>query len=76
MGRLPRPTGKEMFNFLQRQGFTCVRITGSHHHMENGHLRCPVPVHKNDDLKTGTLRSILRMIEMEPEEFERLWREQ
>ncbi|MBI1812658.1 type II toxin-antitoxin system HicA family toxin [Candidatus Peregrinibacteria bacterium] len=75
MGRLPRPTGKEMLRFLERRGFICVRITGSHHHMEKGHLRCPVPVHGNDDLKTGTLRSILRMIEMEPEEFEKLWNE-
>ena len=74
MGKLPRPTGKEMLRFLERQGFSCVRITGSHHHMENGSPRCPIPVHGNNDLKTGTLRSILRMIEMEPEEFERLWR--
>lgn len=76
MGRLPRPTGKEMLRFLERQGFICVRITGSHHHMEKGSLRCSVPAHGNDDLKTGTLRSILRMIEMEPEEFERWWNEQ
>lgn len=75
MGKLPRPTGKEMLRFLERQGFMCVRITGSHHHMEKGRLRCSVPVHRNNDLKTGTLRSILRMIEMESEDFERLWHE-
>ena len=50
MGRLPRPTGKEMLRFLERQGFICVRITGSHHHMEKGSLRCSVPAHGNDDL--------------------------
>lgn len=75
MGKLPRPTGKEMLRFLERQGFTCVRITGSHHHMEKEHLRCPVPVHRNDHLKTGTFRAILRMIHMKPEEFEQLWHE-
>lgn len=75
MGKLPRPTGKQMVRFLTKQGFVCVRITGSHHHMEKGHLRCPVPVHGNADLKIGTCHNILRMIDMKPEEFERLWRE-
>ena len=75
MGKLPRLTGKEMLHFLEKQGFICVRITGSHHHMEKGNLRCPVPIHKNNDLKTGTLHSILRMIQMKPEEFKRLWQE-
>ena len=76
MGKLPRPTGKEMLRFLERQGFRCVRITGSHHHMEKELLRCPVPVHRNEHLKIGTLRSILRMIQMKPEEFERQWHKQ
>lgn len=64
----------EMLHFLEKQGFLCVRITGSHHHMEKGNLRSPVPVHRNKNLKIGTLRSILRMIHMKPEEFERLWK--
>lgn len=76
MGKLPRLTGKDMLHFLERQGFICVRISGSHHHMEKGRLRCPVPIHRNEHLKIGTLRNILRMIQMKPEEFERLWREQ
>ena len=75
MGKLPRPTGKEMLRFLERQGFICVRITGSHHHMEKGHLRCPVPVHRNEHLKIGTFRNILHMIKMPTEEFEKLWQE-
>ena len=75
MGKLPRPTGKEMLHFLERQGFVCRRITGSHHHMEKGPLRCPVPVHRNDHLKIGTFRNILRMVAMTPEKFSRLWRE-
>ena len=32
-----------------------------------------VPVHGNQTLKIGTLRSILRDIDMAPAEFERLW---
>lgn len=75
MGRLPRLSGKEMVRFLKRQGFACVHINGSHHFMQKGILHSPVPVHGNKDLKTGTLRGILRDISMEPEEFERLWSE-
>ena len=73
MGKLPRPTGKEMVRFLERRGFTCTRIHGSHHYMVGGTMHCAVPVHGNENLRIGTLRHILRTIEMTPEEFERLW---
>ena len=35
MVNLPRPSGKEMVQFLERQGFVLVRIRGSHHFLEN-----------------------------------------
>ena len=73
MSKFPRPTGKEFVRFLERQGFVCVRITGSHHYMEKGSLHSSVPVHSNDTLKMGTLRGILRSLKMKPEEFESLW---
>lgn len=31
MAKLPRPTGKQMLDFLNRQGFSIIRIRGSHH---------------------------------------------
>jgi predicted RNA binding protein YcfA (HicA-like mRNA interferase family) len=34
VGKLPRPTGKEMVRFLESQGFTVVRIRGSHHFLK------------------------------------------
>lgn len=74
MAKLPRPTGKEMVRFLQRQGFSIVRIQGSHHFLERGAARTNVPVHGHRVLKIGTLRSILRDIGMTPTEFEQLWR--
>ncbi|MBI3619011.1 type II toxin-antitoxin system HicA family toxin [Candidatus Peregrinibacteria bacterium] len=74
MGKLPRVSGKDMIRFLERQGFVLRRVRGSHHILVKGSLHVPVPVHGNEDLRTGTLRSILRLARMEPEEFERLWR--
>ena len=73
MTKLPRPSGKEMISFLVKEGFTVKRITGSHHFLEREHEHTCVPVHGNDSLKIGTLRSILRDIDMSPAEFEQAW---
>ena len=75
MARLPRPSGQQMVRFLESQGFTVVRVRGSHHVMVRDTKRTSIPVHGNSALKIGTLRGILRDIEMSPDEFERLWDE-
>ena len=62
-----------MLDFLQRQGFSVVRIRGSHHVMNRGDQYTTVPVHGNQSLKIGTLRKILRDIKMSPAEFMDLW---
>ncbi|MBI3247525.1 MAG: type II toxin-antitoxin system HicA family toxin [Deltaproteobacteria bacterium] len=73
MPKLPRPSGTEMLRFLEKQGFQIVRIRGSHHILVRGDLRTNVPLHGNRPLKIGTLRGILRDIDLTPSEFERLW---
>ena len=73
MAKLPRPSGKDMLRFLQKQGFTVVRVHSSHHIVERGAHRTSVTVHGSRPLKFGTLRSILRDIDMSPSEFEQLW---
>ena len=75
MAKLPRPSGKEMLVFLKSQGFSVIRIRGSHHVLNRGDQYTTVPVHGNRSLKIGTLRKILRDIEMSPNEFSRLWSE-
>jgi predicted RNA binding protein YcfA (HicA-like mRNA interferase family) len=63
-----------MVRFLERQGLRVIRVVGSHHFMDDGvRRRTTVPVHANSNLKIGTLRSILRDINMSPAEFERVW---
>lgn len=61
-----------MLRFLQTQGFAVVRVRGSHHVLARGPQRTSVPVHGNQPLKIGTLRSILRDIETSPAELTRL----
>ncbi len=72
---MPRPSGRAMLRFLASQGYTVVRVRGSHHVMAQDTKRTSILVHDNNVLKIGTLRGILRDIEMSPEEFERLWHE-
>jgi predicted RNA binding protein YcfA (HicA-like mRNA interferase family) len=75
VGKLPRPSGKDVVRFLERQGFIVLRVRGSHHFLDRGDQRTSVPVHGNSPLKIGTLRGILRDIDMSPSDFERLWGE-
>jgi predicted RNA binding protein YcfA (HicA-like mRNA interferase family) len=75
MAKLPRPSGKEMLRLLERMGFTVVRIRGSHHFLQRGDKRTCVPVHGNSAMKIGTLRSVLRDIDLSPQEFEQRWQE-
>ena len=74
MPRLPRLTGADMVRFLQSRGFTVLRIRGSHYVMARGEAHTVVPVHGGQDLRIGTLRGILRDIEMSPAQFEELQR--
>lgn len=74
INKLPRLTGKEMVRFLEQQGLACVRICGSHHFFDRDGTHTTVPVHGNEPLRIGTLRSILRDIDLSPVEFERFYR--
>jgi predicted RNA binding protein YcfA (HicA-like mRNA interferase family) len=62
-----------MVRFLESQGFIVVRVRGSHHILARGHTHTTVPVHGSQTLRIGTLRGILRDIEMSPAEFAALW---
>jgi predicted RNA binding protein YcfA (HicA-like mRNA interferase family) len=74
MAKLPRPTGRELVRFLERQGFQVLRVRGSHHYLAKDDVHTTVPVHGSREVRIGTLRSILRDIGMAPAEFEVLWR--
>lgn len=58
-----------MVRFLQKHGFALIRIRGSHHFFKLGDCHTTVPVHGKRPLKIGTLRSILRDIDVSPSAF-------
>ena len=72
MGRLVVLPGKELTRILQDNGFAEVRRRGSHIVMQKKlpgtTVTVPVPDHK--ELRTGTLRSIIRQSKLARELFE------
>jgi predicted RNA binding protein YcfA (HicA-like mRNA interferase family) len=54
-------SGKELCQVLERHGWSCTRIRGSHHRYEKlGSAPVVVPVHGNKSLKTGMQRAIMK----------------
>lgn len=56
-------SGKEFARMLERQGWTLLRVQGSHHiYGKTGNdVRLSVPIHGNQALKTGLLRHLMKM---------------
>lgn len=71
MPRLPRISSRETIRALEKLGFKQIRQTGSHVVMKRetpeGAIGCVVPIHQ--ELKIGTLSSILKQAQVTPEEF-------
>jgi len=68
MPRLPALRATQVVRALENAGFHRVRQKGSHLQLRRGNLLVTVPMHRGD-LKTGTLRSIIRQARMSVEEF-------
>ena len=64
MSKQPALSGKDLCKVLEKEGFECVRQTGSHKiyrkKTEEGFITVPIPVHSNKPLKKGTLHAILK----------------
>jgi predicted RNA binding protein YcfA (HicA-like mRNA interferase family) len=71
MPKLPLVSGAKAVKALQRLGFFVDRQRGSHVVMKKvtaeGERGCVIPMHK--EVAPGTLRSVLKMAGVSPEEF-------
>jgi predicted RNA binding protein YcfA (HicA-like mRNA interferase family) len=73
MPRLPRLRGRELISALRKMGFLIVRIKGSHHFLRHADGRCTVvPVHAGETIGPGLLSKILRDVELEADDLNRL----
>lgn len=63
MTRLPRITGRQLVRAMQKDGFVCKHVEGSHYIMQkqspDGKVTIPVPVHSGKIIKLRTLHGIL-----------------
>jgi predicted RNA binding protein YcfA (HicA-like mRNA interferase family) len=61
----PALNGKDLLQALKRLGFKTIRIRGSHHFVRHADGRSSViPVHANETLGPGLMKSILRQIKL------------
>jgi predicted RNA binding protein YcfA (HicA-like mRNA interferase family) len=56
-------SGKQFAKLLEREGWTLLRVAGSHHiYGKPGvDVRLSVPIHGNDDLKAGLARHLAKL---------------
>jgi len=64
-------TGKELAGLLERNGWVLLRTKGSHHiyGKQGSIVRISVPIHGNNDLKTGLVKHILKLAEISQREL-------
>jgi predicted RNA binding protein YcfA (HicA-like mRNA interferase family) len=59
-------SGKTLCRIVERKGWVLQRVTGSHHIYRKPEVNkiLSIPVHKNQDLKIGTLRALMEIAEL------------
>lgn len=76
MTKLPRITGRQLVRALEKSGFVCKRIEGSHHILQKAFreekVTIPVPVHSGKIIKLGLLNHILRKARLSIDELIKL----
>jgi predicted RNA binding protein YcfA (HicA-like mRNA interferase family) len=57
-------SGKQLCKIVEQKGWVLQRITGSHHIHENHEVEkiLSIPVHRNQDLKIGTLQGLRKIM--------------
>lgn len=74
MTKLPTVSGKKLLQKLKKNGYEEVRRKGSHVFVreKRGTKGTVVPVHANEDLGKGLLRSILQDLDLNLDRLEQL----
>jgi predicted RNA binding protein YcfA (HicA-like mRNA interferase family) len=63
-------SGREFARLVERRGWQLLRVNGSHHiyGKAGSVVRLSIPIHGNKALKTGLLRHLLKMAEVDESE--------
>ncbi|WP_340092797.1 type II toxin-antitoxin system HicA family toxin [Nostoc punctiforme] len=56
---------------VEQEGWALQRTTGSHHIYENPEVEkiLSIPVHRNQDLKVGTLKALMKIAQLSEEDL-------
>jgi predicted RNA binding protein YcfA (HicA-like mRNA interferase family) len=65
-------SGKRLCKIVEQKGWVLQRVTGSHHIYENPEIEqiLSIPVHRNKDLKIGTLRALMKIAQLSEADLE------
>jgi len=73
MSKLTLVSGKKLCKILEKLGFEKIHGKGSHIRFKHfDGRRTVVPVHGNEDIGKGLLRTILNQIKLSREDYEKL----
>ena len=64
-------SGKQLCKIVEQRSWYLRRVTGSHHIYDNPDVEeiLSIPVHRNQDLKIGTLKSLMKIAELSEEDI-------
>lgn len=64
-------SGKRLCKIVEHHGWVLRKITGSHHIYENPQIEqiLSIPVHRNQDLKIGTLKALMKIAQLSEEDL-------
>ncbi|RAM52366.1 MAG: hypothetical protein C6Y22_06695 [Hapalosiphonaceae cyanobacterium JJU2] len=64
-------SGKRLSKIVEQKGWVLRRITGSHYIYENSEVEqiLSIPVHRNQDLKVGTLKALMKIAQLTEEDL-------
>jgi predicted RNA binding protein YcfA (HicA-like mRNA interferase family) len=53
-------SGKKLSEILVKHGWQLIRVKGSHHRFKKDNISISIPIHGNEDLKIGLLKSLMK----------------
>ena len=64
-------SGKKLSKIVEKQGWTLKKVTGSHHIYQKSGVNkiLSIPVHRNKDLKIGTLKALMKIAGLTEEDL-------
>lgn len=76
MSGIPVLSGKKLLRLLIKNGYVALRKKGSHVFVESsdGQRGTVVPIHGNEDLGTGLLKSILNDLDLSADDIKKMLR--